>query len=286
MAGTARSTSVVMCIICVVAILALPHASLGQTDEFRWLNRTPDAQTFQKIEAAFAKELEPDRPGTTGNVVPMSVKYVEKIGKFRGTDLVILGYKEDSADVYPAFRAFNFNPQSGDKTVIRGAEGGDEWLRLWKFKKVAHLEDKQLPDLVFVYFSCTECEAEKLLASYRYEAASKSWALRYWSQADGDNLMIGSDNQFGDDGVYSYECLHTIQDLTKDGIDDVAVRCRELVDPGDGKPTRVTKDETVLYTLKQGAFVRAVLSGSDPRNADVEAALCRTAMKSPLCKGK
>jgi hypothetical protein len=97
--------------------------------------------------------------------------------------------------------------------------------------------------------------------------------------------MIGLDNQLGDDGIYPCECRHTTRDLAQDGIDDVAVRWRELVDSGNGKPNRVTKDETVFYALKQGAFVGAAWRRSDLRNADVQAALCRTAMKNPLRKG-
>jgi hypothetical protein len=106
--------------------------------------------------------------------------------------------------------------------------------------------------------------------------------LRHWSEEDGDDLMIGSDHQFGDDGIYSYECLHTVQDLNKDGLDDVAVRCREILD--DGKIKRVTKDWTVLYTVQNGVFKRTVLHGSDPMNALVQTALCQNAPKSPLCR--
>jgi hypothetical protein len=73
--------------------------------------------------------------------------------------------------------------------------------------------------------------------------------------------MIGLDNQLGDDGIYPCECRHTTRDLAQDGIDDVAVRWRELVDSGNGKPNRVTKDETVFYALKQ-------VPSSEPRGAD------------------
>jgi hypothetical protein len=273
-------------IVLAVTALVLPGAAIGQLAKFHWLSEASDPQLFRQVEAAFADELEPDRPGTTGNVVPMTVKYVEKIGEFRGTALVMLGYKETSADVYPIFRAFSYDPKSGEKTVIRGVEGKAEWLPLWEFKMVAHFQDRQLPDVVFEYFSCTECEAEKLLASFRYDGQSRSWSLRHWSKADGDDLMIGSDNQFGDDGIYSYDCLHTVQDLTNDGLDDAAVRCRETLDPGAGKTIRVTKDETFLYTFRQGAFIRTVLLSADPLNTAIQAALCQTVTKSPLCKRK
>jgi hypothetical protein len=215
----------------------------------------------------------------------MSVKYVERIGEFRGISLVILGNKETGADVYPIFRAFSFSPKSGGKTVIRDMKGNIEWLPLWKFDKIAHFQDSQSPDVVFRFFSCTECEAEELLGSFHYESQGKSWTLRHWSEADGDDLMIGSDKQFGEDGIYSYTCLHTVEDLTKDGFDDAAVRCRETVDAGSGK-SKVTKDETLLYTLRQGDFARTVLRSADPLNADVQAALCRTVTKSLLCKKK
>ena len=206
----------------------------------------------------------------------MTIKYIARIGLFDDTALVIVGYKMNKDDPYPEFRGFTFRLGSHTKSLIKGTRELSDWLPMWEFRRVAHFEDNRLPDIVFRYLSCTECEATEFLASFRYDRRSRDWTLRHWSKEDGDDLLIGSDDQSTDEGAVSYECLHTVRDLTGDGLDDVAIRCRET--------QKVTTDETVLYTMRKGVFGRTVVRGPDPMNASIQEALCESMAKSPLCE--
>lgn len=128
---------------------------------------------------------------------------------------------------------------------------------MWHLMEIAHFESHSPPDVG--YLSCTECEAQSLLASFYFDPRSNEWDIRHWSKEDGDSLLIGSDHQYGDDGIYDDECLHAVRNLNGDGLEEVAVRCRERIEANDPKGhSRVTKDETLFYTLKNGAFSRGV----------------------------
>lgn len=263
-----------------LSLLVLTHSAL--TQEFQWVKRTESPETWGLVEKAFVKELTPDRPGETGNVVPMTEKRVTRIGTFKDSALVLIEYRENSSDPYPIFRAFNFNLKSQTKTVIGVKEAS--WFSMWRFLKIAYFEDHATPDVVFRYLSCTECEAESLLASFRFESSSGIWTVRHWSAEDGDSVLIGSDHQYGEDGIYDFDCLHTVSDLNGDGLDDVAVRCRESVE-GDrpGETSKIAKDETLLYSLRDNVFSRSLLL-KGPDSIRVKRALCSGHVGSPLCR--
>lgn len=251
--------------------------------EFRWEIRPQRSPLFTHAQKAFAEELRPDRPGETGNVVPLTVKHISKVGTFGETALVIIEYRENSTDPYPLFRAFSFDPKTGLKMLIGIREAS--WFPMWQFEKVAHFESPGSVDVVFQYRSCTECESELLLGSFHFDVRTHSWSLRHWSTEDGDSLLIGSDPQYGDDGIHKYECLHTVLDLTGDGLDDVAVRCRDSVETDDTKkPDRSTKDETLLYRVQKNVFSRTVVHKADPHYPAVQPSLCKTQSHSALCR--
>jgi hypothetical protein len=112
-----------------------------------------------------------------------------------------------------------------------------------------------------------------------------TWELRQWSKEDGSGLMIGSDVQYGDDGSYHYDCLHAIADVIGEGLDDVAIRCRKSVQPDPEKPLkRVKRDETLLYTAKDGKLARTVINKTSAYATKVQDALCATDPTSPLCQ--
>jgi hypothetical protein len=252
----------------------------AQAPEFYWLSPKTDTLTYRTVETAFADELRPDQPGTTGNYVPMTVKSIARVGMFDGSALVLLEYQEDANDKFPTFRAFTFHPATGDKATVQGMKDSDS-LSLWRFERVAHFENKSVPDIVFTYFSCTECEASRFLASFYYDPGSKSWQVRHWSEEDGDALLVGSDDQMGDLGVYSYSCLHIVGNAAGGTLDEVAVRCRESFESDKGK--KIDYDDTLLYAAKTGHLARSIVRKSDPRYQAIQTALCKTKPKSPLC---
>jgi hypothetical protein len=264
-----------------LVVAASAVCASGQESEFRWVTKAQDKNLFKQVEAAFANDLRPDRD--TGNTVPMTGKFIERLGIRGDSALVIMGEKQGKADPYTVFRAFNFNRRTKTKAPIVGKDV--EWLWMWHLEKVTQLSPKDT-DIVFQFLTCTECETTRLLASFQYASRTGLWQLRQWSKEDGAAIVIGSDVQYGDDGFYYYDCLHTVRDLTGDGLDDVAVRCRESLDPDPGKKSkkRVTKDETLLYSYKDGMFSRVVVRKGEELEAVVQNALCETKPNSPLCR--
>jgi hypothetical protein len=263
--------------------LVFVTSATGQQSDFRWVTRTTDKAVFQKVETAFNHELSPDVPQS--NTVPMAVKFIERIGLQGNAALVIIGEKENKAAPYALFNAFNFNLPSNSRSQIRSK--GAEWLWMFRVEKLAHLSSSEEADVVFDFLTCTECEAQRILAAFHYVHKAEKWELRQWGKEDGAGLLIGSDGEFGDDGIYYYDCLHTVADITGDGLDDVAVRCRESVQPDPEKPRkRMTRsDNTFLYTLKNGAITRVAIDKTSEQAPVVRDALCATKPTSPLCRG-
>jgi len=85
-------------------------------------------------------------------------------------------------------------------------------------RKVAHFTSADETDVTFQFLDCTECEAERLLSSFHYVPSTGAWEVREWSKEDGAALVIGSDVQYGDDGLLWYDCLYAVSDITGDGF--------------------------------------------------------------------
>jgi hypothetical protein len=269
-------------IISSVILVFLTACAAGQKSEFRWLNANADSVVLEQVQTAFSSELTPDHDPQL-NTVPMTVKFIERVGLRSNAALVILGEKESKTDPFAIFRAFSFDLQTKAKSPVRSA--GVEWFWMWRVEKVTHLTSADDTDIVFQFLTCTECESERLLAAAHYAVNKGTWELRQWSKEDGAGLMIGSDVQYGDDGFYHYDCLHAIADVTGDGLDDVVIRCRESVQPDPEKPLkRVARDETLLYTARDGKLSRAVIDKTSPKAATVQDVLCATSSSSPLCQ--
>ena len=92
-----------------------------------------------------------------------------------------------------------------------------------RVEKLAHLSSPEETDVIFDFLTCTECEADRVLAAFHYVQRNGDWEFRQWGQ-DGAAVMIASDDQFGDDGVYHYDCLHSVADITKTPVQATAVR--------------------------------------------------------------
>ena len=261
--------------------MLLATSAAGQQSQFRWLNASADAVMLEHVQAAFSSELTPDNDSQS-HTVPMTVKFIERVGLRGNAALVILGEKESKTDPFTIYRAFSFDLQTKAKSPVRSA--GAEWFWMWRVEKVTHLTSKDDTDIVFQFLTCTECESERLLAVVHYAVNPGTWELRQWSKEDGAGLMIGSDVQYGDDGFYHYDCLHGIADVTGDGLDDVAIHCRESVQPDPERPLkRVKRDETLLYTSRDGKLARVVIDKTSTKATSVQDVLCATNPSSPLC---
>jgi hypothetical protein len=252
----------------------------GNRSDFRWL-AAGDAALLTQVQAAFSDELKPEDYDPQSHRGAVAVKVIKRVGLRGNSALVVIGEKENLTSPYFVFRAFSFNLVTKSKSPVRGE--GIEWFWMWRVEKLGHLTSAEDTDIIFRSYTCMECESEEILASFHYAPNTGAWELLRWSTEDGAGVMIGSHRQFGDDGIYYYDCLHAINDITGDGLDDVAVRCRERVDTG--KPLkRVTRDETVLYTAtKDAKIARMVIDKRSKYAPTIHDLLCRTKPSSPLC---
>jgi hypothetical protein len=262
-------------------LAAISSSALGQQSDFHWARS--GSPLSEQVHAAFANELAPDRDDPQSHTVPMTLKVVHRVGLRGNSALVLIGEKENKTSPYVVYRAFSFDLQAKTKVPVRSKDA--EWFWMWRLEKVAHLESADDTDILFHFLTCTECEATQMLADFHYSTSSGTWEIRQWSEEDGAGLMIGDDVQYGEDGFYYTDCLHAIRDLTGKGLDEVAIRCQEKVQPDPKQPLkRVTRDEMLLYTTARDGKLTRVVIGETSEYAAVRAALCATKPNSPLCR--
>lgn len=254
----------------------------GQQSDFHWVST--DSIVSKQAHTAFANELAPDRDDPETHTLPMTFKFIHRVGLRGNSALVLIGEKESKASPYAVYRAFSFDLRTQAKAAVRSKD--TEWFWLWRLEKVSHLESANDTDVLFQFLTCTECEATRLLADFHYSKDTGIWEIRQWSKEDGAALMIGDDAQYGDDGFYYTDCLHAVGKLTGKGLDDVAVRCRQRVQPSPERPhKRVTRDETLLYSAdEKGKLTRVVVGATSEYFTAIQAALCASRAASPLCR--
>jgi len=242
---------------------------------FHWLDAVKNAALFERIKAPFADELKPDDPERVQPVVAQLYKKISRIGVFETSALVLIAERETPTSTYgDYFLAFNYDLKSGKKTPL--AKG----FMVWKFKKLVRLEPSKMPDIVFTYLSCTECEADYLLGSFRFDSTDGVWGIRNWSEKD-DAIMIGSDTVVGsEEGEYNYDCLFKFADFNADGFDDLAVRCVAIGEQGES-----LEDTTTVYTVQNGQPQATVVKGQK-QLATIREKLCANVKKSKLCPAR
>jgi hypothetical protein len=79
---------------------------------------------------------------------------------------VFIAERETPACTYrDYFQVFNFDLSSGKKVVL------EKGFRKWKFKKLVRFESSKAADIAFTHPSRTECEADYLLESFRFDSS-------------------------------------------------------------------------------------------------------------------
>jgi hypothetical protein len=262
-----------------VVVVAISLNALGQQSDFHWLSSK--SSLSRQVHRAFANELAPDRNDPQTHVLPMTFKFVHRVGLRGKSALVLIGEKENKTSPYAVYRAFSFDLRTQTKAAVR--DKNIEWFWMWELDKVRNWKRTSVSSRDP---RCATCEATKLLADFHYSESTGIWKIRQWSKEDGPELMIGDDIQSGDDGFYYTDCLHTVGKLTGKGLDDVAVRCRQRVQPDPEQPQkRVTRDETLLYIATgDGKLARVVVGETSKYFTTIQAALCTGRAKSPLCR--
>src|SRR5579864_2807855 len=172
--NTFRSWLVATVISSSLLVTILP-AEAHSADNVKWVNEKDDAQLWTDIRKDFHDELQPDDPVKVAPVLAYSYKYIFRVLVYRGSALVVLGHRETQDSKYPGYySAFNYNIPSHVRTPIKGAEV----VSRVKFVRLASLEASLPQDVVFTWFTCTECEASQVLSTFHYDAIKNTWALR------------------------------------------------------------------------------------------------------------
>lgn len=257
---------------------AIAQNTASSSRDFHWLDPSKDASMFGQIKTAFTDELKPDDPEKVKPYVAEEYKWISRVGVFETSALVLIGERETRTSQYSAyFVAFNYNLKTAEKTPLSSFNHG---FMDWTFKKLIRFDSSRAPDIVFTYPSCTECEADYLLSSFRFDSSEAKWKLRTWSKEGGPEILIGSDYSVGTDEDSKDDCLFKFADFTGDGFDDLAVRCVAITRQG-----RVLTDTTTIYTVQHGQS--QIQTVTDPRRqAAIYDQLCVGVKKSRLCPSK
>jgi hypothetical protein len=272
-----RSTALIF-----ILMLAACYPAIGQNAQpsstaFHWLNSSKDATLFERIKKDFTDELKPDDPEKVKPYVAQEYKWISRVGVFETSALVLIGERETRTSTYSNyFVAFNYNLESGDKTSLTSPNNG---FIAWKFKKLVRFDSSGTPDVVFTHPSCSECEADYLLSSFRLDPTDGKWKVRAWSEKESD-ILIGSDYSVGGEEDSKDDCLFKFADFNGDGFDDLAVRCQSITEQG-----KILEDSTTIYTIQHGQ--PEILNVTDSQQlAAIRDRLCVDAKKSKLCPSK
>jgi hypothetical protein len=282
------------------SLLAIPPLVFGTVDSkesaptlgFRWIDAQQDGAVWNKVQAALRDELKPDKADP--DTLTLGYKYLKRVGVSNSSALVIVGYRvrerptpAEQGEEY--FLAFNYDLVSGSLSKVVNPEHADVdglYMWHWKFTRLARFESSPVPDVVFTYLSCWECEPEMILAALRYDSATRMWQIRRWGEGKPEwwmtrvGLVIDMDVNNGGDTV-SYDCLYGFLNLKGDGFDNVAIRCKEVTENGQRKLH--VADSTVLYSLKGDRFIGEIVATKDQR-LKIWSHLCRSPSKSKLCR--
>lgn len=149
----------------------------------------------------------------------------------------------------------------------------------WRFKKLVRFDSSEAPDVAFAYSSCTGCEADYLLSSFRLDLADGKWKVRTWG-GKSTEILIGSDYTAGMDENTKDDCLFKFGDFNGDGFDDLVVRCAIM-----NEAEKILDDTTTLYTIQQGQ--PQIIPVQDRKKfAAISDQLCAGSEKSRLCQSR
>lgn len=254
---------------------------------FRWIHPSTDPKLWQQIRHAFQEDLAPDEPNGRDPLDVYQYKFLDKVGVVDHSALVVLGHRPGKVvspegwwDTYHS--AFNYDLATGRKSVIEGAERF--WI--WKYTGLANLGPSRIPDVTFLYFTCTECEADEVFASLEYVESESVWRRRSWGDgkeiwwAVGEGLVVGSNLSASED-ILSFECVHGVMSAHPNGFQDVVARCREVSLKDEGKSE--IEDVTLVYSMTDGQWKRHQIRDAK-EIIQLTAEACSADSDSILCK--
>lgn len=257
-----------------IAFLTIGCRDGKSEEEFVWLEPEDNVEVFQEVQKAFSEELKPEDNGSKGLFNSITRKYISRVGVYEESYLVLIGYRymDHNPEFWDYFRAFSYDRANKH---ISDVLPEDHHYFQWSLLAIVSFKPSSVPDVVFRYLDCLECESTELLSSFSYNQKANKWEVRIWPDDD-PHLMIGSDAQYGDD-TYTYDCLHSISDFNSDGYADIAIRCRETV-----VESKKVTDEIFLYSIQDGIATKEKIQDKD-KILQMNEVLCK-GQDSPLCK--
>lgn len=223
-----------------------------RTDTFSWLNSQMDADIFQEFEQTFSKELQPDK--SDNGYIPHLYKYISGIGEYNGIYIVLISSNEtkETPKEYGVIKAFSYNKEEQKITEIKSPDA----FHNFKFDSLQSFEPSIVPDIVFSYQDCMECEPVNLLASFTFDQIEEEWKIRNWVD-DKPYIIIGNDHQYGEedgeDVIWEYDYIHAIADVNSDSFADIVIRSKEDATKLDtGSEKRPPINEAIVYTIQSG----------------------------------
>ncbi|HTZ82507.1 MAG TPA: hypothetical protein VMB66_04920 [Candidatus Acidoferrales bacterium] len=277
--STFQSRLIAIAISLSLSVVILP-AHAQSSESVNWINERQGARLWANIRRDFHDELQPDDPAKVAPVLAYSYKYIYRVLVYRESALVVVGHLETKDSKYPGYySAFNYDMPSRSRTPIKGAEV----LSLLKFVRLASLEASSPQDVIFTWFTCTECEASQVLSAFHYDGSKHGWGLRSWQANKGiwwtseQGPVIWSDVTASD--TISFDCLHSF--LTSDSDHSFAIRCREVAEP-EGEKRKVT-DITAKYNFSGGDSRLEIVRGDERTRVLTE--LCVESSMNKLCRG-
>jgi hypothetical protein len=261
---------------------------------FRWLGEKTDQRLWSKIHDTFAEELTPDDPRLVGLQAAMGYKFIYRVGLYESSALILIALERDATMKTQArFLTYNYDTESEQKEVIEDHAAGGIW-RL-QIVELARFEHTPAPDVVFQFRDCVACEAQTLLASYRYDLTVQKWRRRNWemgtSPHSGWTIPIGNsaeqgfdpEDQSRADYLYQTSCVFRIADLNGDGLDDLATWCHEKVTAvAAPRAVHAVTDKTLLFTGKDGVSKLFEIRDTGPASA-LHRQICNIQPRIPPC---
>ncbi len=246
--------------------LLISALSSGAADNPRWVGESNDPALWTLARGILKDELAPVDPR-----IRRPYKYIARILRTDDFALVLIGERPGKSyhQILDYFKAFTI-----DLTTRRKSAVADKGFYLWRFVQWASLDASPIPDTLFEFESCVECESYNLLGSFQFDAKEKQWTLRGWPE-DGREIPIGTDGQHGDQEDYHIACLYAVRDLTNDGRDDIATYCRTI-----GEKTGMQAATATLYTVTPAGPEKREL-GSDAAKA-LRQQLCTKNLKKEI----
>lgn len=253
-----------------VIIFLLISSQVWSATNKQWVEEKNNPQLWAMARGILKEELAPDDQNKLGpHEAACLYKYIYRIMRTNDFALVIIGEAMDkSFDRYlDYFKAFTIDLKTKRKSAI-----GKKGFSLWKFVKWAYFDNSLIPDTVFRYESCIECEASSLLGSFQFDSQSNHWKIREWPEV-GTDVMI----EDYEDHNYHTTCLYSVKDFTNDGRDDIATYCRTSGDENGNQAAIAT-----LYTVTTTGPQKRILEGVEA--TALKKNLCKKEFKKELCK--